>query len=371
MATSRLLDSAACVLFRSGILALAACSLERPRATPPPPPPDRVAIVASERGPTGARLVAIDERGDRRFVVVAPPTTPGIVRDTHPVISPDGRWLVFASSRERASLAETSLWIAPVGAGGVARRLTDDARAIDSHPTWTRDGRAIVFASTRARGDFDLWRLAIEPGGRPGALIALTSAAGHEVTPTVAADGTVIYAAVSADGATSRLEARAPDGMIAAITDGPADTTPALSPDERTIAFARAVEHASGRDGDLFVVSRAGGEAARLVDLPLTDEGGPVWSPDGRYVFATSVLRGEGGSTLFAAIVFVDRAEPHAIARVLEDRAGPIARLTPAIARTPLDAAALHRVPEYLPELSRIVAAAIAREQRAHEQEPR
>ena len=74
--------------------------------------------------------------------------------------------------------------------------------------------RAIVFASTRDGGDFDLWRLAIDRGRAVGAPVALTSGAGHEVTPTVAADGTVVYAAVDAaangDGesrATSRQRA--------------------------------------------------------------------------------------------------------------------------------------------------------------------
>src|SRR5262245_28303104 len=84
-------------------------------APPPPtnvaPAPPRGVLVVSEPGPTGARLVAIDERGDRQLELVAPAAQP--VRDTNAAVSPDGAWLVFASSRGRP-LDETSLWIAPV-----------------------------------------------------------------------------------------------------------------------------------------------------------------------------------------------------------------------------------------------------------------
>jgi hypothetical protein len=48
------------------------------------------------------------------------------------------------------------------------------------------------------------------------------------------------------------------------------------------------------------------------------------------------------------------------VARMLKDRSGPVARLTPAITRAPLDQNALAADPEYLPELARIMAAAMA-----------
>lgn len=346
----------------SGLLALAAGCGPRP-APPAPAPaadPDRIAIVASERGPNGARLVAIDEHGDRRFELVAP-VTAGVVRDVNPAISPDGRWLVFASTRGR-SLDETSLWLAPLGAEAAPVRLTEGAW-IDSHPAWTRDGRTIVFASTRDGGDFDLWRLPVAAGRAAGPPEQLTTAPSHEVTPAVAADGSIVYAAVTPKGGAeveSRLEERAPDGAIRALTAGPADTSPALSPDGATIAFARPAVHDGVPHSELWRMPRGGGEATRLVDLPLTDESGPVWSPDGRFVLATSVLRGAGGRPLFSSVIHVDLREAPAKARILGDRAGPIARFTPAVAAAHLDAPALHGDPEYLPELARIMAGAIA-----------
>jgi len=284
------------------------------------------------------------------------------VRDSHPAVSPDRAWIVFASSRGRP-LDETSLWIAPLGVEATPIALTTGA-AIESHPTWTPDGRAIVFASTRDGGDFDLFRLAITNGRAVGDPVQLTFAASHEITPTVAADGTVIYAAVTPTGertVESRLEERRPDGTIRVLTSGPADTTPALSPDGATIAFARPVLHEGAPTSELWRMPR-GSELATPVlatPLPMTEESGPVWSRDGRYLFATSVMRGDAG-VVFSSVVHVDLQESVLRVRMLRDRAGAIARLTPAIAVSDLDATALDADPEYLPELARILAAAIA-----------
>ena len=317
-------------------------------------------IVGAERQPDGIRLVAIDEHGDRRMELVQ--RAPSVARDTNPIVSPDGVWLVFASSRDRR-LDETSLWIARLAPEAVPLRLTTGA-SIESHPTWTPDGHAIVFASTRGGADFNLWRLAVEHGRAVGDPIRLTDAPGHEVTPTVAADGTVIYAAVSPNPngtgeVESHLESRAADGTITKLTAGPADTSPALSPDGTTIAFARPVTHGGGVDSELWRMPRSGEPASRIANIPLTDESGPVWSRDGRFLFATSVLRGAGSAVVFSSIIEIDLHEPVLRPRMLEDHAGGIARLTPALTITPLDADALRADPEYLSELARIVQRAI------------
>ncbi|HSD88529.1 MAG TPA: hypothetical protein VLB44_13470 [Kofleriaceae bacterium] len=331
-------------------------------AAPAPAGPAPIAIVTSESGPQGARLVAIDEHGDRRFDLLQPAAS--LARDSHPAISPDGNWIVFASSRGR-TLDSTSLWIAPLVADAEPTRLTTGDTVIDSHPVWTRDGSAIIFASTRDGGDFDLYRIAIAAGRPVGEPQPLTSGPGHEITPTVAADGTVIYASVTplGDGTIdSHLEARAADGTITKLTEGPGDASPALTPDDRTLAFARPQQHPAGMDGDLWTMPRNSTEATPLIDLPLTDESGPVWSHDGRYLFATSVLRGAAGNTVFSSVIVIDtRARPRK-ARLLADRTGAVARLTPAIAQPRLDAAALASDPEYLPELARIMAAAMAQQ---------
>lgn len=340
----------------AALAGLGACSARSPR----PPARDRIAIAVSERYERGTHLVAVDERGDRVLELVR--GADSTVRDTHPAISPDGRWIVFSSSRDRP-LDQTSLWIAPLQPDAVPVVLTL-GDSIDSHPTWNRDGTAVVFASTRGGAGFDLYQLAVDGRGRAiGAPVALTVGPGHQVTPSVALEGTIVYGAVTPTAAgevESHLEARLPDGAIAQLTQGPADTSPAVSPDGHAIAFARPVARQGGVDSDLWLAS-VGGQAARhLVDIPLTDESGPVWSRDGRFVFATSVLRGARGDAVFSAVIVVDTADATPVARVLFDRTGAVARLTPAVATAALDAVELGRNPEYLPEIARIAAAAIA-----------
>jgi Tol biopolymer transport system component len=338
------------------IAAIAACGHPPPSK---PTPEDRIAIVAAESGIDRVRLVAIDERGDRRFELTQ--AGPEQTRDTNPAISPDGRWVVFASTRGRRD--GTSLWIAPLAAEAQPHRLTGDG-SIDSHPTWTPDGRAIVFASTRDGGDFDLWRQDLVDGAGRGPAVQLTNGPGHEVTPTVARDGTIVYAAITPKTGgeiESHLEERTPEGTIRQLTSGPADSSPAFSPDGGTIVFARPEVRGESPDSELWWTTRSGDPVRRVIDLPLTDESGPVWSRDGRFVFATSLYR-PGGKPLFSAVIHVDLREPTPHARMLEDSAGATARLTPAIGVQVLDAAALHRDPEYLPELAKIMAQAIAKQ---------
>ncbi|CAN5379701.1 hypothetical protein BH11MYX1_BH11MYX1_31890 [soil metagenome] len=321
---------------------------------------ERVVLVVAERGEHGIHLVGIDESGDRRFELVR--AAPTLARDLDPAISPDGRWIVFASSRGR-EFSETSLWIAPTEPDAIATPLTRGT-SIESHAAWRPDGRGIVFDSTRAHGEFDLYELAIDHDGHViGEPKQLTSAPGHEVTPTIARDGSIVYCAVHATGGevSSHLERRAPDGTIEPLTPGPADASPALSPDGTQLVFSRPAEHAGSLDSELYITPLAKPDAAvRLVDVALTDETGPVWSHDGRYVFATSVLRGARGNVVFSSVIVVDLSHHPRVARLLQDRTGPIARVTPALAPVALDARALDADPEYPPELARITARAAA-----------
>ena len=349
----------------SGWLAVLAACGHPPKPPAPPAAQDRVAILAAEITATSARLVAIDEHGDRRFVAIAEATSTTF--DTNPAVSPDGAWVVFESTRDRADgAAGKSLWVARVGVEQIPTRLTT-GDWYDTHPCWTRDGRAIVFASTREGGDFDLWRVPMAGGRATGPAVQVTDDARQEVTPTVARDGTIYYSIAERNPRTNAIDSTvmklAPGGTPTSITGG---TSPALSPDETQLAFS-IPQVTNGRvNAELWLLRLADGTTRSVIELPPSEEGGPVWSRDGRFLFATSALRADQGA-VFSSVIHVDLAEQPPRARMLEDRAGGIKRLTPAIVAATLDATALRSNPEYLPELARIMTEAI---QRAKEQTP-
>ena len=144
------------------------------------PAPDGV-IVFERRSGTGiADLYRIqpDGSGLRRLTRT---------RDAFdPELSPDGRFVVFASDRTHGRGA-TELFVMRADGTGV-RRLTRNAYSrrastVDFDPTWSTDGETIVFSRTFVRGgrsSTDLF--SIPPTGGPAQ--RLTYTAGRETSPT-------------------------------------------------------------------------------------------------------------------------------------------------------------------------------------------
>jgi dipeptidyl aminopeptidase/acylaminoacyl peptidase len=69
--------------------------------------------------------------------------TPGRGNHLHPVWSPDGRWLAFASDRDEKEGEQ--LWILPLDEGGEARRVTSGFGGVGA-PVWSPEGNRIAFS---------------------------------------------------------------------------------------------------------------------------------------------------------------------------------------------------------------------------------
>lgn len=329
----------------SAWLAVLACTpVERPRPIP------ELRLIVSEAWNGGTRLVLVDERGDRWAILTAG-RADGASRDEQAAVSPDGRWVAFVSSRGR-TIDATSLWVVPAAVGATATRVTDGT-GDDVDPTWTPDGAAVVFAR-RTGARFGLARVAI--AGAPGALAVgpvevLTDGVGHHLAPSVGDHGDIAYQEIDPVRGDSRIAVRAPDGGVAFVTDGPLDVTPAWRPGTRALVFARgAVRDDGRRDLDLWWLDDDAGAPRPLVELPDTDDSGPRWSRDGRWLFATAVAHDEDGA--LPSVVYLDAAEPRPTARMLRDAVGAIARQGPAPMPVALDAAALAGGPAFAAALA-------------------
>lgn len=306
-------------------------------------------IVVTERAAGGGRLIALSQTGQRLHEVTRIGPVP--VRDNSPALSPDGRFVVFASSRGRQTLAETNLWIVPMSSRAPPRRLTRTTKSIDRDPGWTPDGAALLFSSNRA-GDFDVWRLpmAFSPEhGVPlasGPPVALTDGPEHDFSPSAEPTGDrVVFMRADADGRRSRLWVLAGE-TASAITDGPTDMTPSWSPDGQSIAFAAVPS--GGKQTDLYTVRPDGSAREPVVAEPLGNQSGPRWSTDGRFLFCTSLYRSvTSGKAVLSSVTFVDLQESPRVLRALQSRVAPESRMGPTIEPGALAAESLHRNRSY------------------------
>lgn len=342
-------------------------------ASPDPYAQAQSGIVAMQRARRGARLVFLDERGTRLGDLTQISAVP--VRDNSPAWSPDGRWIVFASSRARADLLHTSLWIVAAELGAEPRRLTF-GEVDDRDPAWLPDGSGVVFASNRS-GKFELWRLDLRPGpyGGPVPVRAprqLTDGPRHALHPSPSPDGArIAYTQADLESGASELWLWE-TGATRRLTQGPADSTPAWSPDGKRIAFAALAERGQGaEDVDLFVIDAAGTNRHRVVDEPLALQTHPVWSADGRWLFATSLYRSVAtGKPILSSVTFVDLAESPATLRALHDPMAVESRANPALARQTLDARALHDNPRYHDALASAVEQHLIQREQHEQDEP-
>lgn len=313
--------------------------------------PEAARLIVVERGDHGGRLVRVNERGERLSVV----TEAGeLILDHSPAWSPDGRWVVFASSRERGRIDEWSLWIAAVGdEPAEPQRLTTGA-GIDLAASWSPDGAALVFASTAGGDGIDLWRLQLVAQGnappRAGDLERLTAGGPDELDPAWSPDGKSIAYTAVAGGASVIMIMRTDGTGVRPLSEGPADASPDWSPDGRRVVF---VAPAPGRmDMDLHVIDADGRGRRHLCDDPVGDEKAPRFDADGRFVLATSVVRDQDGRALHSALVVADTSHKAPLLLALEDKFA-VARMGVDPAPVRLDAAVLADAPRLIDAIER------------------
>jgi len=167
------------------------------------------------------------------------------------------------------------IWITNAD-GSDKKQLTFDP-SFDVSPVMTPDGRYIVFASNRAgtSSGWDLWRMDAD-GGNPKQLANNIEDIGAQCSP----DGRwVVYAGLT-DGKAALWKVPIEGGDP--VRMGDACYTPAVSPAGRWIACIDQNEHS---DSHISIIPFQGGKPIKLLDDPQRSPGLRIrWMPDSRAI---------------------------------------------------------------------------------------
>jgi Tol biopolymer transport system component len=188
-----------------------------------------------------------------------------------PAVSPEGKMIAYSSDQS----GNLDIWMVHAS-GGNALQLTTDPGS-DTDPSWYPDGSRVVFTSDRG-GERAIWR--IPPfGGVPSILVP------NAQDPAVSPDGRHIAFARAGPRGQLRIHvAPLDDPSDARILTGDDDglwdhESPTWSPDSKTLCY--------GGFRDLWVVAVEGGSPRRLAAEDARDHD-PVWSADGKKILFTS-----------------------------------------------------------------------------------
>ncbi|HXB20759.1 MAG TPA: S9 family peptidase [Candidatus Solibacter sp.] len=275
-----------------------------------------------------------------------------------PVISPDGKWVLF--SAVDVSLKENKktphLWLVPL-AGGDARQLTSYPAGED-RGRWSPDGKQFIFTSARD-GSSQIWAVNFDSAGgtlsgEPRRITSISTEADgaiwspdgknilftSEVYPDCPDDP--CNKARDAEHAASKVKAMvftrlfyrhwssythfkrthlfvvpAEGGTAKDITPGDHDVPPfslggqdlyAISPDGQEVAYTSNIDEveATSTNNEIFIVpivAMTGGAPKKLSTSPGSDST-PLYSPDGRYLAWRMQNRAGYESDRFQLVVY-------------------------------------------------------------------
>jgi Tol biopolymer transport system component len=188
------------------------------------------------------------------------------------VWDPTGEWLAFGSQ------AAADVYV--ISANGETVRNLSDLKGRDDFQTWSPDGKSLLFTSSR-EGNLAIYRVDID-GGEP---VRLTALGGNSSRPDWSPDGSKIAFMADHDGGDVEIYVIGVEGgNVVRLTNSKGfDGYPAWSPDGSKIAFS------SLRDGDneIYAMNADGSEQVNLTNSPDSQEairGDFAWSPDGRQI---------------------------------------------------------------------------------------
>ncbi len=273
-----------------------------------------------------------------------------------PAVSPDSKWAAFSAVDVSldANTRTPHLWIVPV-AGGEARRLTPATGPGEDRPRFSPDGKSLIFESSRD-GSSQIWLQSFDTssGALTGDARNITSISTEASGATWSPDGKSIlfvsdvYPECKDDAcnkqrdeekAKSKVKAQLFTSLlyrhwthysngkrshlfIQAVEGGtPLDLTPGdhdvppfslggqdqydFSPDGKEVAYSSNLDkvEATSTNKDVFTVPVTGGTPKKITTNPGSDDT-PMYSPDGKYIAYRSQLRGGYESDRFRLMLY-------------------------------------------------------------------
>lgn len=208
------------------------------------------------------------------------PLTTEAGTQSYPAFSPDGRQVAYSAQTGDENF---HVFVRPA-AGGATRQLTS-AGASDIGPVWSPDGSTLAFLRTGEDGSQAF--LIPASGGAERKLADLDTASGDEATPVPCLawtkDGKSLAVAVGGDKQPAAIALLSvADGALHRITNPPdgsqGDSSPAISPDGKTLAFARSLDEDRG---DIYLADISGAHP-RAVTFDNHHIRGIAWMPGGQ-----------------------------------------------------------------------------------------
>jgi len=217
------------------------------------------------------------------------PLTSNVGSEQSPSFSPDGNQVAFSWNGEKQD--NFDIYLKLIGSPTPLRLTTDPAD--DVNPAFSPDGRSIgFFRVLKGRARF----IIIPAIGGPERPVAEVGIASEWLSPSFAwlPDGKWVVTDGLGLLSTETGETRA-------LTSPPAksspDSSPAVSPDGRTVAFSRSPAYTVS---DIYLLElgedlKAKGEPRRLTSLKGSSSD-PTWTPNGREIIFSSGVLGSGSS---------------------------------------------------------------------------
>ncbi|MEP1781483.1 DPP IV N-terminal domain-containing protein [Reichenbachiella sp.] len=188
-------------------------------------------------------------------------------KDSSPMLSPNGKRLVFTSER----VGWWKIWLMDMEKNEF-RQLTNSGRA-EYNPSWSPDGQTILFVSGRSGGS-EIYTMNLEGKG-----VKQLTSNGSNTLPSWATDGRIYYS--SQVSGTYQVWSMKPDGADKKqLTYSKGDKLMAqLSPSKKVILYY------GNQDGnmEIYVMDLNSVQTNRLTNDNLMDIR-PRWSPDGKQI---------------------------------------------------------------------------------------